>query len=361
MKAAMLSTIPGDLEIVDLVIDKPGRREVLIRTVNAGLCHSDLHFMEGNYPYDLPVVMGHESAGVVEAVGSEVRYVQPGDHVITCLSQFCGHCEYCLSGRPALCANKDTELMRSDDDTPRLSKDGEKVHQFTRLGGFAEMMLVHEHAVVKIREEMPLDTAALIGCAVTTGLGAVFRTARVEPGQEVAVIGCGGIGLSAIQGARIAGANKIVAIDLHESKLETAKQVGATHTVNSGEVDPVVAIREITSGGVDHAFEAVGLKIAAEQCWRMLRTGGTATVIGMIPVGQKVEIHGPDLLMEKKLQGSNMGSNQFRTDMPRFIDMYLDGRLLLDELVTASMPLEEINEGYERMKRGEVARQVIAF
>lgn len=357
----MLDSIPGDLEIVDIEVDAPGPKEVLIRTVNAGLCHSDLHFMEGTYPHAVPVVMGHESAGVVEAVGSEVRYVQPGDHVITCLSQFCGHCEFCLSGRPALCANKNRELPRPEDAAPRLRMNGERVHQFLHLASFAEMLLVHEHAVVKIRKEMPLDTAALIGCGVTTGLGAVFRTARVEPGQDVAVVGCGGIGLAAVQGARIAGANKIIAVDLHDAKLDTAKQVGATHTINSSKLDPVAAVREITSDGVDHAFEAVGLKVSAEQSFRMTRAGGTATVIGLIAAGVKVEIHGPDLFMERKLQGSNMGSNQFRTDMPRFVDMYLDGRLLLDEMVSATLPLAAINDGYAAMKRGEVARQVIAF
>ena len=222
-------------------------------------------------------------------------------------------------------------------------------------------MLIHEHALVKIDPEMPLDRAALIGCGVTTGLGAVFRTARVEPGSTVAVIGCGGIGLSAVQGARIAGANKIIAVDMVPAKLELAQTMGATHVVNGSDGDPVEQVKELTGGGVHNSFEAVGLKETAEQAFNMLRKGGQATVIGMIPVGTKVEVHGVEFLYEKKLTGSNMGSNQFRTDMPRFVDMYLDGRLLLDEMVSQTIELEQINEGFEEMKTGKVARSVIAF
>jgi S-(hydroxymethyl)glutathione dehydrogenase/alcohol dehydrogenase len=360
VKAAVLTTQPGELEIHDVDIDEPGPREVLVRTVAAGLCHSDLHFMEAKYPYPLPAVLGHESAGVVEAVGRDVRDLAPGDHVITCLSVFCGHCEQCLSGRPSLCERKATELVRSADEPPRLSEGGAPLNQFLHISSFAEYLLVHEHAVVKVTEEIPLDRAALIGCGVTTGLGAVFRTARVEPGQTVAVFGCGGIGLPAVQGARIAGANKIIAVDLVESKLALAKELGATHTVNGAE-DPVARVREISGGGVHHAFEAVGLKATAEQAFKVLRNGGQATVIGMIPVGTTVEVHGPELLYEKTLTGSNMGSNQFRTDMPRFVDMYLDGRLKLDEMVSARIRLDEINDGFDAMRTGEVARTVIEF
>jgi S-(hydroxymethyl)glutathione dehydrogenase/alcohol dehydrogenase len=237
MRAAVLSRIPGPLEIVDVQVDAPGPREVLVRVAASGLCHSDLHFMEGKYECDTPIVLGHEAAGVVEAVGSEVAGLGPGDRVVACLSVFCGRCELCLSGRPALCQAPERE--RSPDQPPRLSRDGERVYQFARLSAFAEQMLVHEHALVKIAPEMPLDKAALIGCGVTTGLGAVFRTARVDPGSTVAVIGCGGIGLSAVQGARIAGANRIIAVDTFASKLELAQALGATHVVNGSTGDPV--------------------------------------------------------------------------------------------------------------------------
>ncbi len=361
MKAAVLKEIPGNLEISEVSIDTPGPREVLIRTAAAGLCHSDLHFMEGKYPYMTPAVLGHESAGIVEAVGRDVSYVKPGDHVITCLSVFCGHCSYCIEGRPSLCSNKEVECNRGPGEAPRLSIDGAPAFQFLNLSSFAEQMLVHEHAIVKIREDMPLDRAALIGCGVMTGVGAVFRTASVQAGETVAVVGCGGIGLAAVQGARIAGAGRIIAVDMVESKLEIARQMGATDTVNAADVDAVLAVHELTGGGVHKSFEAVGLKQTAEQCFGMLRNGGTATVIGMIPVGTMVEVHGVDFLFEKKLQGSNMGSNQFRTDMPRLVDMYLDGRLMLDEMVSARISLDDINEGFEAMKSGSVARSVIEF
>jgi len=361
MKAAVLNQIPGDLEIVDTHVDKPEPHEVLIRTVAAGLCHSDLHVLEGKLPGMTPLVMGHESAGVVEAVGEDVSYVKPGDHVITCLSVFCGHCEQCLSGRPSICLQSGMECTRPHDAAPRLSVDGTPAYQFTNLGSFAEEMLIHEHGLVKIREDMPLDRAAVIGCGITTGTGAVFRTARVRPGSTVAVIGAGGVGLAAIQGARIAGANRIIAVDMLTPKLEIAKELGATHTVDASAGDPVAQVLELTSGGVDYSFEAIGLKKTAEQAFGMLRSGGTATVIGVISPGVNVEIPGMQFLMEKKLQGSMMGSNQFRTDMPRLVDMYMDGRLKLDEMLSAHLTLDQINDGFAAMKRGEGARQVVDF
>ncbi len=359
MRAAVLHQIPGDLVIEDVAVDKPARREVVVRTAAAGLCHSDLHFMDGKYLYPTPCVLGHESAGVVEAVGEDVTYVQPGDHVITCLSVFCGHCAFCLSGRPNLCQG--TDRVRADDAPPRLTLNGAPAWQFLNCSSFAEEMLVHENAIVKIREDMPLDRAALIGCGVTTGLGAVFRTARVEPGSTVAVIGCGGIGLNCVQGAAIAGAGRIIAVDLNDVKLKMAAQFGATDLVNASDGDAVAQVQALTGGGVEYSFEAIGLKVAAEQAFAMLQAGGTATIIGMIPMGQNIELPGVDFLGEKKIQGSNMGSNRFRIDMPRYVDMYLDGRLKLDELVSARIGLDDINDGFEAMKRGDIARSVIVF
>lgn len=360
MKAAVLNSCPGDLEIEEVSIDKPGPREVLITTAAAGLCHSDLHFLEAKYPAQVPVVMGHESAGVVEAVGDQVTYVKPGDHVITCLSVFCGHCEECLTGRMSLCQNPETR--RAPGSPNRLSKpDGGKMNQFLNLSSFAEQMLVHEHAIVKINPEMPLDRACLLGCGATTGLGAVQNTAKVEPGSTVAVIGCGGIGLNAIQGAYLAGASRIIAVDMLDGKLELARQFGATDTVNASDGTAVQQVMELTGGGVHYSFEAIGLKVAAEQAFNMLRRGGTATVIGMIPIGEMVELPGVAFLGEKKIQGSAMGSNRFRVDMPRYVDLYLQGRLKLDELVSARIKLEEINDGFAEMKKGEIARSVIIF
>ena len=359
MKAAVLREVNKPLEIEDVQHGDPGPREVLVRTVAAGVCHSDLHFQNGSYPYPLPSVLGHESAGVVEAVGSDVTYVKPGDHVITCLSAFCGHCEHCLTGHMSLC--QEPELQRAPDAAPRLSVGGETVHQFLNLSSFAEYMLVHEHAIAKVRQDMPLDRAALIGCGVTTGVGAVIHTAKVEPGTTVAVIGCGGVGLSAINGAAIAGAARIIAVDMVDSKLELSRKFGATDVVNGRDVDAIEAIREMTGGGVHYSFEAIGLKATTEQAFKMLRSGGTATVIGMIPVGVMVELHGPEFLMERKLQGSNMGSNRFRVDMPRFVDFYLQGRLHLDDMISGRIKLEDVNDGLAALETGEVARNVIMF
>jgi S-(hydroxymethyl)glutathione dehydrogenase/alcohol dehydrogenase len=361
MRAAVLREIPGKLEISDAIaIDTPGPREVLVRTAAAGLCHSDLHFIEGKYPWATPTVLGHESAGVVEAVGDQVTYVQPGDHVISCLSVYCGNCEYCLTGRLSLCDQR-AVTQRPLDGEARLSENGTPVWQFFDLSSFAEQMLVHEHALVKIRPDMPLDRAALIGCGVTTGVGAVFNTAKVEPGSTVAVIGAGGIGLNCIQAAAIAGAGRVIAVDMVPEKLALAEQFGATDTVDASNGDAVGQVQELTGGGVQYSFEAIGLKHTAEQGFAMLRRGGVCTVIGMIPLGQTVEIPGFELLMEKRLQGSNMGSNRFRVDMPRYIDLYLDGRLKLDELVSQRITLDEVNEGFEAMKGGSVARSVIVF
>ena len=359
MLAAVLNRIPGDLEIEEVAIDKPGPREVLVRTAHSGLCHSDLHFMDGVWQLAPPAVMGHEGAGIVEAVGSEVHYVKPGDHVITCVSIFCGQCKFCLSGRPHLCSDR-SMLTRPRPSITNAS--GAAVSAFASLGTFAEQMLVHEHGVVKIRDDMPLDKAALIGCGVTTGLGAVFRTAAVKPASSVAVVGCGGIGLSAIQGAKLCSAAPIIAVDVVDDKLAVARMFGATHVINAREVDAVEAVKELTGGGVDYSFEAIGTKATAEQCYQMLGRGGTATIIGMVPVGANLEIPGADLFMnEKRIQGSVMGSNQFRTDMPWYIELYLDGRLKLDEMVSAHRPLSEINEGYEAMRQGRVTRTVIDF
>ena len=361
MKAAVLREVKTPLVIEDVRIDKPGPHEVLVRTAAAGVCHTDLHFVEGSFPYPLPAVLGHESAGVVEAVGSEVRTCKPGDHVITCLSAFCGHCEFCLTGSMSLCVSPETRRDRKD--APRLFREGDapRVNQFLNLSSFAEQMLIHEHACTPIRKDMPLDIAALIGCGVTTGVGAVIHTSGVRPGETVAVIGCGGVGLSAVNGAAIAGAGRIIAVDRVASKLELAKAFGATDVIDASQNDPVEAIIEMTGGGVHHSFEAIGLKQTAEQAFRMLRRGGTANIIGMIPVGTKIELHGADFLPERRIQGSMMGSNRFPVDMPRFVDFYMSGKLKLDAMVSQRIPLERVNDALDELKRGEVARSVIVF
>ena len=359
MKAAVFREVNVPMEIEEVTVSKPGPREVLIRTKAAGICHSDMHFFNGSYPGKLPMVLGHESAGVVEQVGSDVHYVKPGDHVITCLSVFCGHCEQCLTGHLSLC--QEPETSRGGEEEPRISQNDQPLTPFAQLGSFAEMMLVHEHALVKVREDMPMDRAALIGCGVTTGIGAVIHTAAVEPGSTVAVIGCGGIGLSAINGAALAGASRVIAVDMVASKLELARKFGATDLVDASDGEAIEKVREMTGGGVHYSFEAIGLKATAEQAFKMLRAGGTATVIGMIPPGQMVELHGVDFLSEKKIQGSMMGSNRFRVDMPRFVDFYLQGKLHLDDMISNRIALSDINEGMAALETGEIARSVIMF
>ena len=360
MKAAVLREVNVPLEVEEVQVDAPGPREVVIRTGASGVCHSDLHYVEGSYSIPKPAILGHEAAGIVEAVGEQVYYLKPGDTVIMCLSVFCGHCEFCLRGQPVLCTR--TDVVRSPDQPPRLRKDGEGITQMAQLGSYAEMMLVHENACVKVREDVPMDRLALIGCGATTGLGAVLNTAAVEPGSTVCVVGCGGVGLNCIQGAALAGALRIIAVDTVETKLTMAREFGATDVIDASGGDVVERIRDLTDDGVDYSFEAIGLKQTAEQCYQMLRPGGTATVIGMIPEGTMIEIDaGGFLRRERKLQGSSMGSNRFRTDMPRYVEFYLQGRLKLDELVSQHMKLEQINEAFADMKGGNVARSVILF
>ena len=359
MKAAVLREVGAPLQVEEVPISKPGPHEVLIRAAATGVCHSDLHFIEGHYPTPLPTVLGHECAGVVEQVGSEVRTVKPGDHVVTCLSAFCGHCEFCVGGHLSLCNAPDTNRAKNEE--PRLGSEAAPMSQFLNLSAFAEQLLIHENACVKIREDMPLDRAALLGCAVITAYGSVARTAEVRPGQSVAVIGCGGVGLSTINAAQIAGAGRIIAIDMVPAKEDLARAFGATDFVDASEGDVWKRVLGLTDGGVDHAFEAIGRADTASDAFRMLRRRGVATIIGMIPVGQKVQINGYELLQEKQLRGSMMGSNQFPVDIPRLVDFYMSGRLKLDELISRRVSLGEVNEAFAEMKTGAIARSVITF
>ena len=357
MKAAVLRTIPGELVIEDVDVDTPGDREVLVRTVAAGVCHSDHHYLVGKYDTPLPTVMGHEAAGVVEAVGSNVHHVQEGDHVVATLALFCGHCDFCLTGRPSLCAQVGTYRT---DGRPRVSQDAEEIRPYAAVGAFAEQLLVHESALIRVDADIPLTSAATVGCAVVTGLGSVFNTARMEPGSTVAVIGAGGVGLNVVQGAMLAGARQVITVDLAASKLKMAEDFGATHTVAAGP-DAVAEVMEMTGGGVEYAFDAVGIKATAEQAFAMLRPAGTATIIGMIPLGVEISIPGVDFLAEKVIRGSCMGSTRARVDIPRYLDLYRQGRLKLDELISRQRPLSEIGEAMADLDGGEVARGIIAF
>lgn len=355
MKAAILheANKPLTVEEIDIIDPRPG--EVMVRTAVSGVCHSDLHFVDGKWQIPMPVVLGHEAAGVVERVGDNVTYVQPGDRVIMSFRPFCGRCTYCLSGRPNLC--NDPQLARLSAD--RLSWDGKRVTQFASVASFSEYMLTAESGVVKIPEDMPMAEAALVGCGVMTGVGAALYTAQVPGGAVTAVIGCGGVGLNVIQGLRIAGASRIIAVDVLDKKLEMAKQFGATDTINANETDPVQAAKDLTGDTIEYAFEAIGNTNAARQAFDMIPAGGTAVIVGMMPMGSEISVPGPAFLQEKKMIGCMYGSTRFREHMPKLIELYRQGKLDLSGLVTKRFPLEGINDAFTAMQNGEVARSVL--
>ena len=360
--AAVFRKVHEPLTIEAVDIDKPWGREVLVRTAATGVCHSDLHVIDGlgRYATDLPFVLGHEGSGVVEAVGADVTAVRVGDHVVACLSGFCGTCPQCLGGHPNVCTGG--LVARSESAAPRVSQDGKPFRQFANIASYAEHMLLHENSLVRIDPEIPLDRAALVGCGVLTGVGAALRSSGLQPGQTVAVFGCGGVGLSIVQGAFIGGAKQIIAVDQFDSKLEMAKAVGATHTVNSTQDDPVKAIRALTRGlGVDHAFEAVGISKLVRQAIESLAVRGTATIVGVLPPDAMIEFPWLAIRPECKVQTSRMGSNQFRTDIPNYLEFYRQGRLKLDEMISKRGRLDDINEAFRAMKAGEVARTVLMF
>ena len=362
IEAAVFREVHEPLTIERIEIDDPWGREVLVRTAATGVCHSDLHVVDGigRFPIDRPIVLGHEGAGVVEKVGAEVATLKPGDHVVACLSGFCGSCPQCLSGHPNLCTSG--IVTRPDDAAPRLSQNGRPLRQFIGISSYAEKMLLHENSMVRIEHDLPLDQAALVGCGVLTGVGAALRSSGMQAGQTVAVFGCGGVGLSIVQGARIGGARQIIAIDQFGTKRQMAMRVGATHFVNSSDDDPVKAVRALTGGlGVDHAFEAVGNAALCRQAIESLAIRGTATIVGVLPPDAMIEFPWMAIRPECKVQTSRMGSNRFRTDIPTYLEFFRQGRLDLDAMVTKRGRLSDINEAFRAMKAGEVARTVLTF
>jgi len=361
MKAAVMRAPHAPLEIEDVRIDDPGPGEVLVRTVASGICHSDLHAIEGTLPVSPPCILGHEPAGIVEAVGAGVADFAPGDHVIGCFTAWCGVCRFCTEGRPYLCLAQFSG--RPEGSRPRLAAaDGTPISQFANLSSFAEMMLCLARSLVKIRPDMPLDRASLIGCGVTTGLGAVLNTVRVPAGATVVVIGCGGVGLAAVQGARLVGAGRIIAVDAQPWKFPLARTLGATDCIDPKAHDPVAAVQELTSGGADFVFECIGLVPTVQQAVAMTGRGGTTVLVGIVPLTDLVPISAADLtFQEKKITGSYMGSNRFRFDMPKYVDFYFDGRLRLDEMISSRVALDQVNGAFERLRNGQVARQVIVF
>jgi S-(hydroxymethyl)glutathione dehydrogenase/alcohol dehydrogenase len=364
MKAAVLYTPNTPLEIEDLTLQEPQRGEVLVRLAASGVCHSDWHVISGDTQHPLPVVLGHEGAGVIEATGEGVLALTPGDHVILNWAPNCGQCYYCLHGQPNLCQTLTRPLWNGTlmDGTTRLSKGDDPIYHLSGLSTFAERAVVPQEACVRIRKDAPLQAASLVGCAVTTGVGAAIYTADIKPGDSVAVYGCGGVGLNILQGAVLAGAAKIIAIDRAAAKMQLAETFGATHTIMAGD-DSVEKVQELTQGrGADFVFEAVGLPSIQETALAALRPGGTLVIAGIAPMGSATNFPGAVLARQEKcVVGSYYGSANPQRDFPKMLDLYMAGKLKLDELITSTYRLEEINTAFDDMLSGEAARGVITF
>ena len=363
MKAAVLRNINQPLEIEDVRISEPTSNEVVVQTKAAGICHSDYHFIVGDIDIPKPIILGHEAAGIVKAVGDKVTSVSPGEAVVVCAALHCRECDFCLSGKPVLCPR--IGMNRKPTESSRLytSHSVESpVGQMASIGAFAEEMLVHENACISVNDAaLSWAELALMSCSVLTGLGAVFRTAKVKSGSVVCVIGCGGVGLNCIQGARIAGAKKIIAVDTSQQKLDYASQFGATDTVLADGLDVVKAVRDIVNG-VDYAFEAVGLPDTIRQSFNILAPGGLAVVIGISPTGTKVELDIEGFSrFERRIYGSRMGSSDFHSDIPYYLYLVREQELQISPLVTSCYSLSGINDGFNAMTKGDIARGVILF
>jgi S-(hydroxymethyl)glutathione dehydrogenase / alcohol dehydrogenase len=361
MRAAVL--FDGlELRVTEVTHDQPIGREILIKTLAAGLCHSDAHVLDGVLNRPLPMVLGHEGAGVVEAVGPDVRNIAIGDHVVTCLVMGCGECSYCGNGELGRCKSPE-QIKRASSATPRLAlaNEGTGTGQMANIGALSEYIIVDERGVVRIDADVPMTTAAILGCAVVTGLGAVLNVAKVQPGETVAVIGCGGVGLSVIQGARIAGASRIIAVDLSSEKLAIARACGATDLVNAGDGDPVAAVRALTGEGVDHAFEVVGRDSTVAQAFAMAANGRKAYALGIHPDDASVSVPAMGLRRGKSLVGVFMGNTVPSVDIPKYVQYWRDGTLDLEAMISHIVPLEGVNEGFAMMANGIGARTVISF
>lgn len=354
MKAAVLYEPHSRIIVEDLDIEPPHPREVLLDMVGAGVCHSDYHLVDGHAtPRGLPLVLGHEGAGVVREIGEGVTSVAPGDKIILSLDAMCGHCRNCSEGSPALCETHQGPVPS------RMSKDGTPYHHGRPT--YTEQAIVPSDACVKVPDDTPLQKACLISCAVITGIGAVVNRAQVPAGASMAVFGCGGVGLNVVQGGVLASAGQIIAVDTVPYKLELAEQFGATHFINPEKEDPVERIRAITGGGVDYAFEVVGFPALVKQAFQSTRTTGTTIVVGVQPAGQDVSVDGLDLLRDRSLMGSWHGAARARVDFLWILDLYKQGKVKLDELISRYRPLDEINEAFDDMLQGKVARTVLVF
>jgi S-(hydroxymethyl)glutathione dehydrogenase/alcohol dehydrogenase len=357
--AALLVRQPGALEVVQVMYDAPLLHEVRVRTAAAGLCHSDLAFLQGVRVHPLPLVPGHEGSGIVEAVGDGVATLRPGDHVVVCASTACGTCRSCTRGLPWLCVGR-ALLDRTPTELPRLTLDARPVHQFRGLSTFAEVMLVHERAVTRVDAKVPLDIAALLGCAVVTGAGSVINQ-RLEPDCSIAVIGCGGVGLNLLAATRGVAARRVIAVDLHPEKLERARRYGASDTVDASRTDVTAAVLDLEPGGVDHVFEVVGSSATLRQAFDLLAPGGTAYMVGVATDGVEVSLPMDRMLFGRTVRGLYMGSTVPSRDVPRYAQSYLDGELDLDGLVSHRVPLAMIGDAYAAMETGVDARTLVVF
>ncbi len=363
VKAAVHYQAGEGVEIEMLDLEEPRAHEVRIRYVASGVCHSDLHHIQGLVPHPSPTVYGHEGAGIVEALGPDVTGVQVGDHVVTSYLPSCGRCAYCTIGRPTLCELNMLPRHLLLDGTSRFRKGNQDVYQYLQLGTYAERATVPDVSVIPIRKDAPLEVVCLVSCGVMTGAGSIINRAQVRAGSTVVIFGCGGIGLNAIQAAALVGAGKVIAVDVFDQKLDWARDFGATHTVNASQVeDPVAAVKEISGrDGADYAIEAVGMQKTMEQAFNSVHRGGMAVMIGVPPEGMRLSIDPWLLLSERVLTGTGFGSARQRVDLPMIIDMFMDGKYRLRELISREVELEDLNNAYDRLLKGEVKRSVVRY
>ena len=363
VKAAVLWEVGQPLDICEVDLDEPKAGEVLVKIGAAGICRSDRHFMHGDAPIAIPVVLGHEGAGTVVQTGPGVTLASEGDQVILSFVPACGRCRSCLEGHSNLCDLHAATGANLLDGTTRLHAAGKDIHHMGKVACFAEYAVIPETGVVPVTDNVPMDKAAMIGCSVTTGVGAALYSAEIKAGSTVAVIGCGGVGLNVIMGAALANARQIIAVDIREAQLEFAMRFGATHTVNAADQDPVQQVKDLTGGrGADYTFEVFGSADTTKAAYDMAAKRGVVTVVGIAPWGQEAGINAVDLVRnEKTLRGSYYGSARSRTDMPVMVDMYRSGKLNLDDLVVRHYTLDQINEAYDDLDRGEIGRGAIMF
>jgi len=360
--AAVLYQVKQPLVIEEVELLDPRAGEVQVRWVSNGVCHSDYHLMSGDVPHPLPVVLGHEAAGVVERVGPGVTSVKPGDHVCSSYIPSCGKCGYCINGQPTLCALRDSPRWFMLDGTARFRKNGVDLHHYLQVAGYATHAVLPEPSVIPIRKDAPLDVVCLVSCGVLAGAGPVFNRAKVPPGASVAVFGCGGVGLNTIQAARLVGAGKIIAVDVMPQKLAWAEEFGATHVVNAAVEDAVARVHALSgAGGVDFAFEVVGTQATIEQAVLSTHRGGTCVIVGVSPAGTRLSLDPTLFLQQRVLTGSSFGGGHQRTDVPMLIDLYMSGRYRLDELITRRVGLADLNHAFDLMLKGEVKRSVVVY